>query len=154
MQSFKKFFGAASFGAPDLYSFFGTSTVNIGAKYVAEHRDHRPQGTWYEYPYTFQNPAGTLVNNIAVDEMKPVSGYAVADSLDTVQRWIKGYIDANGTYETKEGSALLHGMWDTGKRAVDTQAIRDAPIGGGPKLPDPTMFLPLEPNFKKHVIYI
>ncbi len=155
VQKFKEFFGAKTFGAPDLYSFFGVSPIQIGQKYIAEHRKHRPGGDWHEYSYTFENPSGTLVNNVATDaNLKPAQGYIVADSLETVQRWVKQYIDSNGTYATKEGSLPLHGLWDTGKRKIDPKAIQDAPLGSDQALPGPAIIMPLGSNdYKDHVIY-
>ncbi len=159
MKNFKDFFGTKNFGAPDLYSFFGTSPVQIGQKLVDENEKRLPKMKdldWHIYRYSFEQPAGILISNIATDgELKAKAGAIVADSVATVQRWVKKYVDANSTYEATERSVSLHGMWDTGKRKIDVKELENAPLGADVKVVEPNMILPIgSDDYKNHVIYV
>ena len=159
MKTFKDFLAPKTFGAPDFYSFFGTSGVGIGKTYVDGNDNYKPNIDgliWHTYKYSFDNPSGVVLSNIATDgALKPAKGFLTADSRDTVQRFVKTYVDPQDTFRAAETSILLHGMWDTGKRKIE-KADLDAPIGKEPpKVIEPNMVLPYgSDDYKNHVIYV
>ena len=157
MKTFKDFFSAKTFGAPDLYSFFGDSPVGIGQDYVDNNDKYKPAESdliWHTYKYSFDNPSGVVLSNIATDgALKPAKGFLSADSLQTVQRFVVKYVDPQDTFKKGETSISLHGMWDTGKRKIEKADV-NAPIGSEPKVVEPNMILPIDGDYTKHVIYV
>jgi hypothetical protein len=156
MKAFKTFLGATTFGAPDYYSFFGPSNVKTGKHWVDNNDKNlvAGDGDWHTYTYNLTNPDGTVISNIATDDaLKPIRGNLVADSVATMQRFVKSYIDPQDSFDQRETSVLLHGMWDTGKRKIDTSAV-DNPIGTDPNFVDPHAILPNTDEYKNHVVYI
>lgn len=159
IKAFKELFSAKTFGAPDLYSFFGDSTVATGQQAMDGHLARRSRmeskghREWHQSQYQFKNPDGTLLNNVSVgDNLKPMAGYIVADSAKTVDRFVKTYIDKDGSYTG--GNLTLHGMWDRGQHKIDISKMRDAPIEKEPELPPVKLIMPAgSEEYKQHVKY-
>lgn len=109
VAQFRAFFGAGSFGAPNLHSFFGLNPVGTGANLMRTHsRSH--QGTTYTYSQTF----GTKTCHccIGVDgHQKPRNGHVVADDTATVDLWIQANFQA-GTTLGRDRRLAVHGLWE------------------------------------------
>ncbi len=108
VSEFRKFFGAASFGAPKLHSFFGSGPAKFGPQIVAVHaRAH--QGTTITYTMSFGGKNCHCCIGINL-ERKPENGHVVADDAGTLDQWIQANFSANATLGTEQ-SLSIHGLW-------------------------------------------
>jgi len=105
---FRSFFGAASFGAPNLHSFFGRNPVGTGASLMASHASSH-QGTTYTYSQTFAGKTCHCCIGVN-DERKPQNGHVVADDDATVDAWIQANFDSKATRGT-DARLPIHGLW-------------------------------------------
>jgi hypothetical protein len=145
---FRSFFGAASFGAPNLHSFFGRDPVGTGANLMRTHAQSH-QGTTYTYTQTFGGKTCHCCIGVN-DKSKPQNGHIVADDLPTVDLWIQANLQAGATL----GSARMlpiHGLWE-----LPTIDLDHPDILADPK---PRPIFPLATNaqghneYQQHIVY-
>jgi hypothetical protein len=145
---FRAFFGAASFGAPNLHSFFGLDPVGTGANLMATHTSSH-QGTTYTYDQTFAGKTCHCCIGVN-DHHKPQNGHVVAEDSATLDAWIQANFDTRATL----GSARrlpIHGLWQFPEINLDDPDILANT--------DPRPIFPLQRDaqghnqYRAHVVY-
>jgi hypothetical protein len=146
VAEFRKFFGAQSFGAPNLHSFFGANPTGTGAHLMQNHVQSH-DGTTFVYRFTIAQK--TCICCIGVnDQRKPRNGHVIADDGATLESWIQQNLAANGTHE--RGNLPVHGLW-----------LFPPPDPNDPLsiLPDPRPVFPLardgngDNEYQRHIVY-
>lgn len=131
VDRFRRFFGAQTFGAPKLHSFFGTFPMKASSGIMSSHAASH-QGTTFTYPQTF---AGSTCNCcVGVNaNRKPENGHLVAPDTTTLDAWIKANFDPTVSSGT-DTTLPIHGLWEM--RTADPTDIFA-------KDPDPRPLFPL-----------
>lgn len=108
VAQFRKIFGATSFGAPKLYSFFGESPVGTGSHVMSIHAD-KHNGTTRTYSQTIDGKTCHCCFGIN-EKRKPRNGHIVADDKNTLQAWVKNNYSDTVNIDNKK-SLFTHGLW-------------------------------------------
>ena len=143
---FRSFFGAASFGAPKLHSFFGLNPTGTGTNLMTSHTSSH-QGTTLTYSQTLSGKTCHCCIGVN-DQRKPQNGHIVADDDRTLDLWIQKNFDSTAT-RGQERQLPIHGLWKFPE--ID---LND-PLANL----DPRPIFPLETNaqnqseYKLHVVY-
>jgi hypothetical protein len=132
VAAFRKFFGAASFGAPKLHSFFGLGPAKSGDQIIKVHSKVHTDPT-IVYTQTFSGKNCHCC--IGLDEhRKPMNGHVVADDEATMNAWIQANFNQTATLG-KDANLPTHGLWFF--PPINT----NDPI---PIVPDPRPMFPLQ----------
>jgi hypothetical protein len=108
VTQFRKVFGATSFGAPKLYSFFGESPIAAGSDVMGNHTSSH-EGTTHTYTQTINSK--TVHCCFGIDNArKPVNGHVVADDRNTLEAWVKNNFSSTATLGKKK-ALNTHGLW-------------------------------------------
>lgn len=108
VEQFRLFFGAKTFGAPKLHSFFGQSPIKSGSDVMKNHTKTH-QGKTYTYTSNFDGKKCHCCFGVNASR-KPVNGHIVADDNPTLDRWIQANLSATAV----KGNAKViatHGLW-------------------------------------------
>lgn len=145
---FREFFGARSFGAPSLHSFFGRNPVSTAANVVASHASGH-QGTTFTYSQTFSGKTCSCCIGVN-DQRKPRNGHVIADDGATLDSWIQANFDPAGTLG-QDRRLPIHGLWKFPELNLDDPDILANM--------DPRPIFPLQRNaqnqnlYRAHVVY-
>jgi hypothetical protein len=138
---FKKFFGAGSFGAPKLHSFFGSGPAKSGGQMMTVHTQSHSTPT-ITYSQTFAGK--TCHCCIGLDEhRKPMNGHIVADDATTLDAWIHANFSQTTSLGT-DAKLSTHGLW------YFPPANTNDPI---PIDPDPVPIFPLQTDTTGQNVY-
>jgi hypothetical protein len=108
VAEFRKFFGAASFGAPKLHSFFGTGPAKAGSDILKVHAKAHTDPT---VTYTQMLGGKPCHCCIGLDEhRKPMNGHVVAEDLATIDKWIQANFSPTATLGS-DSTLPTHGLW-------------------------------------------
>ena len=148
VERFKDFFGAASFGAPNLHSFFGRNPTATGSGIMGSHASSH-QGTTFTYSQTFSGKTCHCCIGVNA-ERKPRNGHVVAEDDGTLNAWIERNFQSGAS--RGQGSDLpIHGLWEIPQIDLDNPDIFANT--------DPRPIFPLQTNsrgdneYQAHVIY-
>lgn len=143
---FRKFFGAASFGAPKLHSFFGLNPTGTGSGLMGSHTGSH-QDTTFTFSQTFSGKTCHCCIGVN-DERKPRNGHVVADDDATLDLWIQKNFDSVAT-RGQDRDLPIHGLWK----------FPDIDLNDPLASTDPKPIFPLEVDskgqsqYKFHVVY-
>lgn len=150
VKQFRNFFGASSFGAPDLHSFFGLNPVGTGDRIMGNHTSSH-KGTTHTYTQRFADK--TCHCCIGVNKQrKPVNGHIVADDEATVDKWIQANLQVKAT-KGRDRRLPVHGLWE-----IPTVDLDDPdPLAGLRDKPRPIFPLALDAQdrneYERHIVY-
>jgi hypothetical protein len=154
LGTFRQFFGARRLGAPDLWSFFGSGPAVVGQKLLATHRAGHTGGTWvtYQFPYALVDPPH-LVCCFQLDQNnKPAGGHVAADTIQTLDAWIKTYLMPAGS--PPNGAMAIHGLWIAGQGQIILQPDEvNNPLGTWGGVTPRQVILPQTDFYRKHIVY-
>jgi hypothetical protein len=147
VAAFRRFFGARSFGAPNLHSFFGLNPVGTGADVTRNHTASH-QGTTHTYERTFDGGKRCLCCTGVDGHAKPQNGHIVADDDATLDRWIQENFQA-GASRGRARRLPVHGLW----------RLPDIDPNDPLQMPNPRPIFPLavdgqnQNEYAQHVVY-
>lgn len=145
---FRSFFGAASFGAPNLHSFFGLNPTSTANGIMTAHSSTH-QGTTFTFTQSLSGRRCHCCIGVN-SERKPQNGHVVADDAGTLDRWIQSNFDAAGS-RGRQRMLPTHGLWKFPEIDLTNPDIFANT--------DPRPIFPLEVNskgqneYKLHVVY-
>lgn len=153
LGTFRRFFGARRLGAPDLWSFFGSGAALVGEKLLATHRQGHRGGDWvtYQFPYALQDPPNLVCCFMLDHKNKPAGGHVAADSIETLDAWIKTYLMPTGS--PPKGFMAIQGLWVAGRQVILQPDEVNTPLGTWGSESGRRLILPQTEFYRRHIVY-
>ena len=149
VQQFRSFFGADTFGAPNLHSFFGQFPTKSGSSVMSSHAKSH-QGTTFTYTSDFAGKKCHCCVGVNTSR-KPVNGHIVADDDATLDRWIQANLSATAS-KGSDKKIPTHGLW-----IIPTIDLTNPDIFAQPDPPRPIFPLATDANglneYRLHMVY-